>query len=108
MRAFVLTRYGGPDATELRDVEPPRTGAGDVVVRVQAAGLNPLDFKIRQGQLKVIRKFPLPIVMGNELSGIVESVGDAVRRVAPGDRVYARVEKDDLGAFAEVARLPER
>jgi alcohol dehydrogenase len=107
VRAFVLTRYGGPEATELRDVPAPEARAGRVVVRVHAAGLNPLDFKIRLGKLKPIRKYPLPIVMGNELAGVVESVGEGVTRFAPGDKVYARVAKDDLGAFAELASLPE-
>ena len=107
MRALVLTGYGGPENTELRDVEPPRAGAGDVTVRVHAAGLNPLDYKIREGQLRAIRRFPLPIVMGNELAGVVEAVGAGVTRVAVGDRVYARVDKDTLGAFAEIACVPE-
>jgi alcohol dehydrogenase len=108
MRALVLTKYGGPEATSLREAPPPEPRAGRVVVRVRAAGLNPLDFKIRRGDLKIIRRFPLPIVMGNELAGVVESVGEGVTRFAPGDEVYARVDKDDLGAFAELASLPER
>src|SRR5262249_3562526 len=107
VRAFVLTKYGGPEATELRDMPAPEARPGRVVVRVKAAGLNPLDFKIRLGKLKPIRKYPLPIVMGNELAGVVESAGEGVTRFAPGDKVYARVAKDDLGAFAELASLPE-
>jgi NADPH:quinone reductase-like Zn-dependent oxidoreductase len=107
VRAFVLTRYGGPEATEIRDMPVPEASPGHVVVRVRAAGLNPLDFKIRAGKLKVIRRFPLPIVMGNELAGVVERVGEGVTRFAPGDEVFARVAKDDLGALAELASLPE-
>lgn len=115
MRALVLTRYGTASATEFRDVPVPEPGPRQVQVRVRAAGLNPLDFKIREGKLRPIRRYPLPIVMGNELAGTVEKIGAEVRGFAPGDRVFARVEKDALGAFAEyavlgedaVARMPE-
>jgi alcohol dehydrogenase len=107
MRAFVLTRYGGPEAAELRDVPRPEPAAGEILVRVHAAGLNPVDFKTRAGQLRVIRRYPLPVVMGNELAGTVEACGPGVTRFTAGDRVYARVEKDRLGAFAEYAVVPE-
>jgi NADPH:quinone reductase-like Zn-dependent oxidoreductase len=78
MRAFVLSRYGGPETTALTDAPQPSPGAGELLVRVEAAGLNPVDFKTRAGALKIIRNYPLPIVMGNELSGIVETVGPGV------------------------------
>jgi NADPH:quinone reductase-like Zn-dependent oxidoreductase len=107
MRAFVLTRYGGSDATELRDVPVPEPRGRELLVKVAAAGLNPVDFKIREGKLKVIRRYPLPIVMGNELAGTVERVGAEVRQFAVGDRVHARVDKDALGAFAERALVHE-
>ncbi|PCC74464.1 alcohol dehydrogenase [Nannocystis exedens] len=116
MRAYVMTRYGGPEAAELREVPVPEPGAGELRIRVHAAGLNPVDYKIREGQLRVIRRYPLPIVMGNELAGVVEACGPGVKQFAPGDRVFARVDKDALGAFAEyacvaeslVARMPAR
>lgn len=116
MRAFVLTRYGGPEAAELREVPIPAPGPGALRIRVHAAGLNPVDFKTREGKLKVIRRYPLPAVMGNELAGTVDACGPGVVGFAPGDRVYARVDKDDMGALAEyacvraelVARMPAR
>jgi alcohol dehydrogenase len=107
MRAFVLTRYGGPEATELREVDKPTPGPGEILVRVLAAGLNPVDFKTREGKLRVIRRYPLPVVMGSELAGTVESLGEGVSRFAEGDRVFARVDKDRLGAFAEYACVQE-
>ena len=103
MRAFVLTRYGGPEHTALTDVPQPSPRAGELLVRVRAAGLNPVDFKTRAGTLKIIRNYPLPIVMGNELSGVVEAVGPGVMRFAKNDRVFARVDKNIMGAFAEYA-----
>jgi alcohol dehydrogenase len=75
MRAFVLLRYGGPEHTALTDVPQSSPRAGELLVRVHAAGLNPVDFKARAGALKIIRNYPLPIVMGNELSGVVEDLG---------------------------------
>jgi alcohol dehydrogenase len=107
MRALVLSGYGGPEHTALADVPQPSPRVGEVLVRVHAAGLNPVDFKTRAGNLKVIRNYPLPIVMGNELSGVVEAVGPGVERFARNDRVFARVDKDNLGAFAEFAVVHE-
>ncbi|MDO5632867.1 MAG: NADP-dependent oxidoreductase [Paracoccus sp. (in: a-proteobacteria)] len=106
MRACMMTTYGGPDAAALRDVPRPVAGPGQVLVRVRAAGLNPVDFKIRQGMLKVIQKYPMPAVMGNELAGEVVDCGPGVTGFARGDRVFARTPKDAMGAFAEYAALP--
>lgn len=109
MRALVLTRYGGPEATMLRDDVPePTAGAGDVLVEVRASGLNPVDFKTRDGKLKIIRRYPLPAVMGNEIAGVVKAVGTGVTRFAPGDHVYARLDKDYMGGLAELAVANER
>src|SRR6202171_928873 len=107
MRAFVLSRYGGAEHTTLTEVPKPSPGAGELLVRVHAAGLNPVDFKTRARALKIIRNYPLPIVMGNELSGVVEAIGPGVMRFAKGDRVFARVDKDIMGAFAEYAVVNE-
>lgn len=108
MHALMLLRYGGPECTELRDDVPePSCGPEDVLVEVRAAGLNPVDFKTRDGQLKVIRRYPLPAVMGNEIAGVVRSVGSGVTRFSVGDRVYARLDKDRMGGVAELAAVHE-
>lgn len=107
MKAFLMTGYGGPDVAELREVETPQPGRGEVLVRVHAAGLNPLDYKIRKGDLKAITRFALPVVMGNEIAGVVEALGEGAEGFAPGDRVFARMPKDRLGAFAEYAVVPQ-
>lgn len=106
MRAYVLTRYGGPAAAELRDLPIPEPAAGELRIRVHAAGLNPVDFKTRAGQLKVIRRYPLPIALGNELAGTVDARGPGVTDFNVGDRVYTRVDKDTMGALAEYACVP--
>ncbi|WP_429806715.1 NADP-dependent oxidoreductase [Ensifer sp. B1-9] len=108
MRALVLTRYGGPDAAELRHVPRPRPARGEVLVRVYAAGLNPIDYKTRQGALRVVQRYPLPIVMGNELAGVVEELGEDVTSFTPGDRVFARMPKDAMGGLAEYAVVPAK
>lgn len=107
MRAFVLTGYGGPEAAQLRDMPRPRPARGEALVRVHAAGLNPVDYKTREGKLRVIKRYPLPIVMGNEMAGVVEECGEGVTSFAPGDRVFARMPKEAMGGFAEYAVVPE-
>jgi NADPH:quinone reductase-like Zn-dependent oxidoreductase len=107
MRAFMLTRYGGPEAMELRDVPRPSPGPGEVLIQVYAAGLNPIDFKLRQGMLRMMYRHPLPLIAGSELSGVVIATGSGVTRLAEGDRVFTRVDKHRLGAFAEFAVVRE-
>jgi NADPH:quinone reductase-like Zn-dependent oxidoreductase len=107
MRALILSRYGGPEHTALTDFPAPSPRAGEILVRVHAAGLNPVDYKTRAGALRVIRNYRLPIVMGSELSGVVEAIGPGVMRFANGDPVFARVDKDIMGAFAEYAVVHE-
>ena len=103
MRAYLLHRYGGPERTELSDLRKPVPRPGQVLIRVRAAGLNPVDYKIREGKLRAISRYRLPVILGNELAGDVELPGAGVSGFSKGDRVYARVAKDRLGAFAEYA-----
>jgi NADPH:quinone reductase-like Zn-dependent oxidoreductase len=107
MRAYVLKHYGGPEGALLMDVPAPVPGPRDILVEVRAAGLNPVDFKFRQGKLRAIQRPKLPFVLGNELAGEVIAVGSDVRRFRVGDRVFARVAKDRAGAFAEQACVDE-
>src|SRR6476620_11966997 len=103
MRAYVLRHYGGPEGSLLMDVPAPAPGPRDILVEVRAAGLNPVDFKFRQGKLRAIYRPPLPFVLGNELAGEVVAVGNQVSRFRVGDRVFARLGKEGAGAFAERA-----
>jgi alcohol dehydrogenase len=107
MRAYVLERYGGPEGARLMDVPAPQPRPGDILVKVRAAGLNPVDFKFRKGMLRVIHRPRLPFVLGNELAGEVVAVGGGVKRFKVGDRVFARVAKERAGAFAEQACVDE-
>jgi NADPH:quinone reductase-like Zn-dependent oxidoreductase len=107
MRAYVLERYGGPEHSRLTDVAAPSPGPSDILVNVRAAGLNPVDFKFRQGKLRAILRPKLPFVTGHEFAGEVVAVGRDVKRFSVGDRVFARVAKDHGGAFAEQACVDE-
>jgi NADPH:quinone reductase-like Zn-dependent oxidoreductase len=107
MRAYVLKHYGGPEGSLLMDVPAPTPRPRDILVEVRAAGLNPVDFKFRQGKLRAILRPKLPFVLGNELAGEVVAVGSEVKRFRAGDRVFARVAKDRGGAFAEQACVAE-
>jgi NADPH:quinone reductase-like Zn-dependent oxidoreductase len=107
MKAYLLNGYGGPDKASLGEIAEPKTGANDILVKVMAAGLNPLDYKIRQGALKMVQRFKLPVTMGSECAGIVEAAGSGVTRFKPGDKVFLRCEKGRMGAFAEKACADE-
>ncbi|KUN90403.1 NADPH:quinone oxidoreductase, partial [Streptomyces resistomycificus] len=105
MRAFVVTKYKEP--LQEADVPEPTVGEHDVLVRVEAAGLNPLDEKIHTGEFKQILPYKLPLILGNDVAGTVISVGTAVRGFKPGDEVYARPHQDRIGTFAERIAIAE-
>jgi len=105
MRAFVVTRYKEP--LREADVPEPVAGAHDVLVRVEAAGLNPLDEKIRAGEFKQVLPYKLPLIPGNDVAGTVIRVGAGVRGFKPGDEVYARPGQDRIGTFAERIAVAE-
>jgi NADPH:quinone reductase-like Zn-dependent oxidoreductase len=90
-------------------VPAPQPGSRQLLVGVRAAGLNPVGFKTRMGdvRLRLVQPYRLPVVLGNELAGEVMACGDEVQRFRVGDRVFARVDKDRMGAFAEFAVVEE-
>ncbi|GAA2166901.1 alcohol dehydrogenase [Humibacillus xanthopallidus] len=105
MRAFVVRQYKGP--LEPADVPEPVVGDRDVLVRVEAAGLNQLDEKIRTGEFKQILRYTLPQILGNEVAGTVIGLGTKVQGFALGDEVYARPDQDRIGTFAERIAVAE-
>lgn len=107
MRAFILDRYGKQQALRPGDVAVPEPGPDEVLVEVEAAGLNQLDAKIRDGAFKPILPYKLPLVLGHDLAGTVVQVGAQVRRFKPGDAVYARPRDGRIGTFAERIAVKE-
>jgi NADPH2:quinone reductase len=99
MKAIMVHEFGGPEVLKLDEVPTPKPGAGQALVRVHAAGVNPYDTYMRAGNYAV--KPALPYTPGSDAGGIVEAVGDGVRGVRPGDRVYTA--RTVTGAYAEYA-----
>src|SRR5215210_4449963 len=102
MRAMVTPKFGGPELFEERDVEGPSPGPGQVLVRVLAAGTNPIDTKLRaDGSFAGLEP---PVILGADVSGVIEEVGPGVTNFAPGDEVYYTPEifgPDSNRAYAE-------
>lgn len=100
MKAIVLNSFGGPDAFELRDVPKPVPGAGQVLVRVHATSINPLDYQVRRGDYPDLVQ--LPAITGHDVSGVVEAIGPGVTAFVPGDEVwYTPQIFDGPGSYAE-------
>jgi NADPH:quinone reductase-like Zn-dependent oxidoreductase len=103
MRAAVLTGYGGVERLELREVRRPVPGSGQLLVRVRAAGVNPIDWKIRQGRLRLLLPARFPLVLGFDVAGEVAAIGPEVADFEPGDPVYAMLDSRHGGGYAEYA-----
>ena len=100
MKAIVLTSFGGPESFELRDVAKPIPGVGQVLVRVHATSISPLDFQVRRGDYADL--VPLPTITGHDVSGVVEAIGPGVTNFAAGDEVwYTPQIFDGPGSYAE-------
>ncbi len=112
MKAILVREIGAPEVMKVEEVPQPKPGAGQVLVRVRAAGVNPVETYIRSGAYPI--KAPLPYTPGSDAAGTVEAVGEGVTRAKPGDRVY--VAHSLSGTYAEfvltlesqVHPLPER
>lgn len=107
MKAFVVDRYQANSALRLGDMPEPEVRDRDVLVAVHAAGLNQLDAKIRDGEFKLILPYRLPLILGNDVAGVVVRVGSKVRGFKPGDEVYARPSQDRIGTLAEFIAIDE-
>src|SRR5687767_401367 len=106
MKAFVVERYG-EDGLRAADVPEPEVGDGDVLVKVSAAGINPLDTMVRNGELKRLLKYRTPFVLGHDVAGVVTRVDSGVRDFQLGDEVYARPRDLRIGTFAEYIAIDQ-
>ena len=107
MKAAYITGYGGPEKLQVGDRPVPLIGPHDLLVQVKAASINPVDYKIRMGMLRIMQAYRMPLILGQDLSGVVTEVGAKVSRFKPGDEVFARLDKSAIGAFAEFAAVRE-
>jgi NADPH:quinone reductase-like Zn-dependent oxidoreductase len=109
MRAIAVNEWGGRDKLELIELDAPPVAPDGVLLRIKAAALNPVDYKVREG--KLADKFPhhFPVIMGWDASGIVEAVGPAVTWFKPGDKVYGYCRRHELeyGTYADYVTVPE-
>src|SRR5436309_14107258 len=101
MKAARIHSFGGPEVIVVEDVPRPVPGAGELLVRVAAAGVGPWDALIREGKSKVSP--PPPLTLGSDLSGVVEAVGPGVTEYRPGDEVYGVTNPQFCGANADYA-----
>lgn len=108
MRAITIDAFGGTDRLTLSDRPDPKLGPDGVLVGVRAAGVNPVDYKIREGNLDAAFPHHFPLICGWDVAGVVEAVGPAVRDLAVGDEVYAYARKTEIaeGTYAERVSLP--
>jgi NADPH:quinone reductase-like Zn-dependent oxidoreductase len=106
MKAFVVETYG-TDGLRARDVPQPSIGDRDVIVRVAAASINPLDRMVRDGEFKQLLKYKPPFTLGHDVAGVVTEVGAQVRDFEIGDEVYARPRDLRIGTFAELIAIDQ-
>jgi NADPH:quinone reductase-like Zn-dependent oxidoreductase len=106
MKAAYLKQYGGNDGIGFGDLPDPVLRPGSVIVQVHAAGVNPVEIAMRNGEFKRAMKFRFPQVMGFDISGIIREVGPGVDGWKPGDAVFARLPNRLMGAYAERTLVP--
>ncbi|WP_418302742.1 NADP-dependent oxidoreductase [Lysinibacillus fusiformis] len=106
MKAMVIDKYGDAPM-RLAEVPTPNIGEYEILAEIRAASINPIDFKIRDGKVKLLIKYKMPLILGNDFSGVVVKVGTKVSRFKVGDEIYARPRKSKIGTFAECIAIHE-
>jgi len=101
MKAIRIHNYGGPEALQYEDAPRPKPQAGEVLIRVHAAGVNPIDWKVREGHMKDFWPHKFPLILGWDLSGMVEELGRGVSQFKIGDEVYSIPDPTRDGAYAD-------
>jgi NADPH:quinone reductase-like Zn-dependent oxidoreductase len=109
MRGVAVNEWGGREKLEVVEVDPPPVAPDGVLVRVRAAGVNPVDTKVREGRLAGEFPYHFPVILGWDAAGVVEKVGPAVTWFKPGDEVYGYCRRHHLqyGTYAEYVTVPE-
>lgn len=106
MRAMVIDKYGKVPM-RMTEMPTPEINEYEVLAEIHAASINPIDFKIRDGKVKLLLKYKMPLILGNDFSGVIVKVGTKVTQFIVGDEIYARPRKDKIGTFAEYIAIHE-
>lgn len=101
MKAIVIDRYGGKEELQEREVPTPAPQAHQVLVKVAATSINPIDWKLREGYLKQMMDWEFPIILGWDVAGTISEIGSEVTDWKVGDEVFARPETTRFGTYAE-------
>src|SRR2546430_7904301 len=101
MKSIRIHNYGGPEVLLCEDAPRPQPQAGEVLIRVHAAGVNPIDWKVREGHMKDFWSHKFPLILGWDLSGVVEELGRGVSRFKRGNEVYSLPDPTRNGAYAD-------
>ncbi len=107
MRAWAIAKYGDNSVVKLMTLPPPEIGDNEVLIQIKAASINPVDFKIRDGKLRFILSYKLPLILGNDCSGTIVKTGLKVSKFKIGDAVYTRPHKERIGTLAEFIAVHE-
>lgn len=107
MKAVQIDRYAKEIRLVVRKIPTPDIGSTEVLVKVKAAAVNPLELLILTGSVKLIQDYPMPLTLGNECAGVVEQVGSRVIGFKKGDKVYTRLPLAKIGAFAEYVAVDQ-
>lgn len=107
MKAMIIEKYGKNVPLIMAEQPMPNIGEHDVLVEIHAASLNPIDYKIKEGKMKLLLNYKFPLILGNDFSGVVVKVGDRVNSFKPGDEVYGRPRKNRIGTLAEYIAVHE-
>jgi len=107
MKAIRIHEYGGPEVLKYEDAPRPKPAAGEVLIRVHATSVNPVDVAVRQGHFKDRMKYKMPFIPGWDVSGVIEAAGPGASRLKAGDEVYSRPDLARDGAYAEYIAVRE-
>ncbi|MEC0256957.1 NADP-dependent oxidoreductase [Paenibacillus lautus] len=107
MKAITIEKYGKNVPLVMTEQPVPHVGEHDVLVEIHAASLNPIDYKIKEGKVKLLLSYKFPLILGNDFSGVIVKVGERVSAFKPGDEVYGRPRKSRIGTLAEYIAVHE-
>ncbi len=108
MKAVFINQYGSAELLQYADVEKPQIKSDQMLVKVHATSVNPIDWKIRSGMIQLLTGYNFPLILGFDVAGVVEEVGNSVTNFQVGDSIYAYLDSLPGGAYAEYAAVSER